>query len=147
MQGRRQPHRAEQRTPPARLDHGHIAGPADAARNPYAPIEADEIGAASEQHVLTVVYHLADARMEIGRGPSTQVAATLDELHMKARLGQRAGRAHACNAATDDGDSPLRTLAQLSHTDRRATAMRAKPTAKIASFCAIGTLARRVKTS
>ncbi len=77
-----------------------------AVRNPDAPVEAGEVGAAAEEHVLAVVDDLAQARMEVRRGAPAQVAAPLDELHAQAGFGQRAGRAHAGNAAADHGDGP-----------------------------------------
>ena len=79
----------------------------DAFRDADAPVKADEIGAAAEEHVLAVVDDLAHAGMQVGAGPSAQVTAPLDQLHAQASLGQRAGRAHAGHAAADHGDGFL----------------------------------------
>ena len=69
-----------------------------------AAVEADEIGAAAEEHVLAVVDDFVDAGMQIGRCAAAEIAATLDELHAIAGLGQGTGRAHAGHAAADHGD-------------------------------------------
>ncbi len=79
----------------------------DAVRDADAAVEADQIGAAAEEHVLAVVDDLAHARMQIRARPAAQVAAALDQLDAKTGLGQRAGRAHAGHAAADHGNGLL----------------------------------------
>jgi hypothetical protein len=68
-------------------------------------VEADEVGAASEEDVLTVVDDFVDAGMQIGRSAAAEIAAALDELHAVAGFCEGAGRGHAGYAATDDGDA------------------------------------------
>jgi hypothetical protein len=65
------------------------------------PVEADQIGAAAEEHVLAVVDDFIDAGMTVGAGPTAEVAAPLDELDAKTGLGQRTGSAHAGHASAD----------------------------------------------
>ena len=102
-----EPRRPERRAPPSRLDHGHIAGPADAVGDPDAPVEAGKVGAAAEEHVLAIVDDFADTRMEMGRGPSAEVGTPLDQLDAQPGFGQGAGGAHAGNPPAHNGDSSL----------------------------------------
>jgi hypothetical protein len=74
----------------------------DAIRDTDAPIEALQIRAAAEEHVLAVVDGLADAWMPVGKSPPAQVGTPLDQLHAEAGLSQSAGRAHPRYAAADD---------------------------------------------
>ena len=90
--------------PAAGLDHRHLAGPVNRSATPMRLIEADEVGAAAEQHVLAVVDDFVDAGMQVRRGAATEIAATFDELHAEAGFGQRTSGAHAGDAAADDGD-------------------------------------------
>ena len=53
----------------------------DLIENADAPVEADEIGAAAEEHVLAVVDDFVDAGMQVGARAPAEVAAALDELH------------------------------------------------------------------
>ena len=93
--------------PTSGFDHRHLAGPADAVRDPDAPVKTNEIRAAAEEHVLTVVDNLANARMQIRTGTPAQVAAPFDQFDAQPGLGQRAGRAHAGHAAAYHGDGLL----------------------------------------
>ncbi len=86
--GAGKPRRPQLRTPPARLDHRHLAGPVNLVRNADAPIEAHQIGAAAEQHMLAVVDHLAHARMQIRRWP----------VRPGSRAAQRVARANPASA-------------------------------------------------
>ena len=69
-----------------------------------APIEANQIRTATEQHVLAVIDNFVDAWVQIRRCAPTEIASTLDELHAVAGLGQRTSRTHPGDAATDDSD-------------------------------------------
>jgi hypothetical protein len=73
-------------------------------RDAGAAIESNQISAATEEDVLTVVNDLAHARMQVRTGAPAQVAATLDQLHAQARLCQGAGSAHAGHTAADYRD-------------------------------------------
>ena len=84
----------------------------DAVGDADAAIEADEIGAAAEEHMLAVVDDLVDAGMQIRTGTAAQVAAALEQLHAQARLGQSASRAHAGHASADDSNGFHWTLPQ-----------------------------------
>ena len=95
-------HRA--RASAAGLDHGHFGGPVDFVLHADAVIEADEVCAAAEEDVLAVVDDFVDAGMQIGGGAAAEVATALDELHAIAGFSERAGGAHAGDAAADDGD-------------------------------------------
>jgi hypothetical protein len=88
----------EHGAPAARLDHGHVAGPVDTARNTYATVETDKICAAAEERMLAVVDDFANARMKIGACTPAQVAAALDQLHAQTSLCQSACCAHARHA-------------------------------------------------
>jgi hypothetical protein len=72
--------------------------------NADALVEGDEICAAAEEHVLTIVDDFVDAWMQIGTRAAAQVATTLDQMHAQSGCCKSAGRAHAGNAAADDGD-------------------------------------------
>ena len=67
-------------------------------------VKADEIGAAAEQHVLTIVDDLVDPGMKIGGRASAEGPAPLQKLHAEPGLRQRAGSAHARYTAADDCD-------------------------------------------
>ena len=69
-----------------------------------APIEADEIGAAAEEHVLAVVDDFVDAGMQVGGCAAAEIAAAFDELDAVAGFGEGAGGTHTGDAAADDGD-------------------------------------------
>ena len=69
-----------------------------------APIEANQIRTATEQHVLAVIDNFVDARVQIRRCAPTEITSTLDDLHAVAGLGQRTSRTHPGDAATDDSD-------------------------------------------
>ena len=99
------------RAPSAGLDHGHLAGPVNVVGDADAPVEADEIGAAAEEHVLAVVDDLVDAGMQIGAGAAAEVAAPFDEVHAESGFGKSAGRAHAGHAAADDDHGFFRASA------------------------------------
>ena len=134
MQRRGKPTWPEQRPSSAGLDHGHLAGPVDAIVNADAAIEAHEIGAAAEEHMLAVVDDLVDAWMQVGTCASAEIATAFDKVHAESRFGQRTGSAHAGNAAANDGHGFLRNFQYCAHADSRAQVMRVRPTARIASF-------------
>jgi hypothetical protein len=72
-------------------------------------IEAAQIGAAAEEHVLAIVDYFVNAGMEVRAGAAAKIASPLDQVHAESALCQSAGRAHPGHAATDDGDgSPRR---------------------------------------
>jgi hypothetical protein len=81
-------------------------------RDPNAPIEPLDIGAAAEQNMLAVVDRFADARMQIGAGSPAQVAAPLYQLHAQPCFGKGAGSAHSSHASAHHRDGPPRTLLQ-----------------------------------
>jgi hypothetical protein len=94
--------------------------------------------------------------MQIRAGSAAQVAAALDKPHAQAGFGQSASRAHAGYAAADYGDGLLGFDCKLVNSlpsfnfykkHSRSQPIRANPTARIASFSNIGTLARCEKTS
>jgi hypothetical protein len=61
-------------------------------------VQANEVGAAAEEHVLAVVYDFANAGMQIRRGAATEISAAFDKLYAEASLGESTG-------STDTGDS------------------------------------------
>lgn len=67
-------------------------------------IEAGEICAAPEEHVLAVVDDLVDSRMQIGAGAAAEVASSLKKMDLEAALGESAGGRQAGYAGADDGD-------------------------------------------
>jgi hypothetical protein len=69
-----------------------------------APIKANQIRTATEQHVLAVIDNFVDTRVQVRRCAPTEIAATLDELHAITCLGKRASRTHAGDAAAHDSD-------------------------------------------
>ncbi len=151
MQRRGQARRAEKRAAAAGLDHRHLAGPVNLIVDADALVEADEIGAAAEEHMLAVIDDFVDAGMQVGACAATKIAAALDELDTKAGIGQRAGSTHAGDAAADDRDRAVLFRVQAvclpCQFITRAHATRSMPTARMASFCSMGTLTRDVKTS
>jgi len=62
--------------------------PTDLIFNPDSPIELNEIGATTEQHVLTVVYDFARGRMLVGGGPPAKVSAAFEECDAKTAVGE-----------------------------------------------------------
>jgi hypothetical protein len=62
--------------------------PADLIFNSDAAIELDEIGAATEQHVLTVVYDFTRGRMLIRGGPSAKISAAFEERDAESAIGK-----------------------------------------------------------
>ena len=76
----------------------------NAIRHADAPVEANQVCAAAEQDVLTVIDDLIYAGMQIGRSATTQVSAPLDKVHAKTSFGKCACSAHAGYATTNNGD-------------------------------------------
>src|ERR1017187_1528193 len=119
-----------------------------------AAIEADEIGAATEKHMLAVINHLAQTGMQVRRGTPAEIASPLRKLHVETSLRQRAGSSHSGHATAHDRHQLFRFLHRSARFNRhlrplttRAIPMRARPTTSIQTFCAIGTLARSENTS
>ena len=67
--------------------------------NANAPVETNQIRTAAEEHMLAVVDNLVHTRMPVGARAPTQVVAALDKLDAQAGLSERAGSAHAGDAA------------------------------------------------
>ena len=114
MERSRKGGRAETRSTAARLNHGHLAGPVDLIVNANAFVESDEVGAAAEENMLTVVNDFVDARMQIGAGAPAQIAATFDKLYVKTCFSQRTGSAHAGDTTSDDRYRLVDALGQAS---------------------------------
>jgi hypothetical protein len=76
----------------------------DLVLDPDATVEGDEVGTATEEHMLTVVDDFVDSGMKVGGGAAAEVAAAFNEMHSIAALGECAGSAHAGDAATYDCD-------------------------------------------
>ena len=77
-------------------------------------IEADEIGAAAEEHVLAIVDDFIDAGMQIGTCATAEVAPPLNKIDAQPGFSQRAGGTHAGYAPADDGDRSVGISAQTS---------------------------------
>ena len=75
----------------------------NALGNADALVEADQIGATTEEHVLAVVDDFVDARMAVGTGAAAKIAAALDKLDAEPGFGQRAGGTHARHSPADHG--------------------------------------------
>ena len=67
MQRRRPARRTDLRSPATWLDESQTVEPSDFVDDPDATIKVEQIGAASEEDVLTVIYNLAGSRMLIRR--------------------------------------------------------------------------------
>lgn len=93
------------RTPTTRLDESESIEPLNLLGDSDAPIEVEQVGAASEKHMLTVVYGLAGSRMLIGRSPATDERSALEETHWESRIGQCASGRESGNASANDSDS------------------------------------------
>ena len=113
MQWGRQAGRAEQGAATARLDHCHLACPVNLFECANALIEANKIGATTEQHVLAIIDNLVDAWMPIGACATSKIAASLHKLHAKSGLCESAGCTHACHSAADYGHGLVQALAQV----------------------------------
>lgn len=74
------------------------------ALNADAPIEANQVCAATKQNMLAIIDDFIHAGMQIRRGTPAKISAPFDKLHAKSSLGQRTCRAHACHTAANDGD-------------------------------------------
>jgi ectoine hydroxylase-related dioxygenase (phytanoyl-CoA dioxygenase family) len=69
--------------------------------DPDAPVEADQIRAAAEEHVLAVVDDLIDAWMAIRACPATKIAPPLNEGHLESAVCKTTGSAHSGHASAD----------------------------------------------
>jgi hypothetical protein len=103
----------------ARLNHRHLAGPMNAVGDANSFVEPREIRAAAKEHMLAVVDDFVHTGMQVGTGPSAEIAAPFYQLHAQACLGQRAGSTHAGNPAADDGDCLLRYFGLLNQREPR----------------------------
>jgi hypothetical protein len=79
----------------------------DLFRDADAPIESLQVGAATEEDVLTVVDDFANTGMQIGGCAASEIAAAFDQAHGEAYFGKGTGGAHAGNTAADHGDCPV----------------------------------------
>ena len=105
---------------------------ADQLLHADAAIKVDQVGAATEQDVLTIVQFLAALRIVKRTGPSTQRAASLEQRDLRPGGFERDRRRHTRQAAADDeyathfaltAFQPIRSLDQ-SESDTRSVSTR-----------------------
>ena len=125
----RQRCRLDDRGPPAGLEESHPLVPANLVFDSNTPVELDQVSAAAEQNVLTVVHHFTRPRMLIGGRPATQVRAALEEGDTKAVFRQCATGGQSCEAAPHHGNF-WRLCPALRHQTRRFT----KPFPRMMTF-------------
>ena len=99
-QGRRLHHRSAA----ARLEKRQSLVPANLVLDSSAAVEIDQVGAASKQHMLAVINHLAGARMLIRGSAPAQVWAPFKERDAKSGFSQGASSSEAGQAASRDRD-------------------------------------------
>src|SRR5581483_2025597 len=105
MQRGRQRRHYYVRSPPTRFHKRQLVVPANFIGNSAALIKIDQISAAAQQYVLTVVDNLARPRMLIRGCSPSQIRPPLKQRHSKTRIGQGASRGQSSQAATHDSDT------------------------------------------
>ena len=76
--------------------------PADFVFHSATPVEINQVGAAAEQHVLTVVDDLSSSWMLIRRCPATEIGTPLKQLDTISGVSQRAASSKASKTTADD---------------------------------------------
>ena len=99
------------RSAAAGLDESESIEPSDPVGNSDAAIEVQQVGAASEQNMLTVVYSLACTGIFIGRSPASDERPALEEAYPKSCIGQCTPGRKASNSPANDSDTLLLSIA------------------------------------
>jgi hypothetical protein len=89
------------------LDKCHTVEPLNLLLNSDSPIEADEIGAKFEEHVLAIVHDFAGSGVFVGAGAASEVGAALENSYLESAFGEGTSRGEAGEAAADDGHKRL----------------------------------------
>ena len=112
MERRRQSRRSNLRSLAAGLDEDESIKPSDPVGNSDAAVEIQQVGAASEQYVLTVVYSFAGAGMFIGRSPASNERPPFEYADSESSIGQCAPGRKAGNSSAYDSDTQLFFIGQ-----------------------------------
>src|SRR5882724_5603477 len=86
----RQECRLQHRLPSTRLDEGHTIEPANFVFDSDCLIKLEQVGAETEEDVLTVVHYLASAGMFVRRGAAAEIRTAFEQGHAKSGLRERA---------------------------------------------------------
>ena len=113
VQRRRQSRGADLRSPPAGFDEGEAIKPSNLLRHPDAAVEVEQVGAASQQDMLTVIYNLPCSGVLVGGGSASDKRPALEKSDSKSRLGECTAGREPGDASTDNSDS--RTLLFVGH--------------------------------
>src|SRR5258708_1297713 len=140
MQRRRQERRANPAGSSAWLQEYELAEPADFAGDAKLFIKADQVGAAAEKHMLTVVDDLAGSGMLVGRCASAHVGPALEESDAHSGISQRAAGRESGESAADDRYGF--TIGRRCHVRRRRN-----PRESTVSFSQVVSRTRSVRTS
>src|SRR4029077_7931918 len=90
------------RTPAAGLDEGETIEPLNLAGDSDAAVKVEQVGAASEQHMLTVIYSLARSWMFVGRGATADERPALEQADLESCFGQSASCSKPGDASAND---------------------------------------------
>src|SRR6266566_9979572 len=103
VQGSGQRRRSDDGSASPGLQKSQLIVPADLIFNSDPPIKLNQIGAATKQHVLTVVYDLTGGRMLIRGGPSAKVSAAFEERDAESAVGEGRTGGQSRQTTSDHG--------------------------------------------
>src|SRR5215471_5592990 len=108
----------------AGLDENQFVEPLNFVADAELRVEVDQIGAAAEQHMLTVIYYFTSAGMFIGGSASAHVRPALEQGDVEIRTRERTTGGQSRQAAANDRYSILlsfRRHAMRSRNPREST--------------------------
>lgn len=107
MQRGRQGRGTDLRSPSAGFEEREAIEPSNSFCDSNAPVEVEQIRAASEQHVLAVVYYFPGSRMLIRGGPTANKRPALEQADSKSRIGEGTCGGESSDASAHDSHSRM----------------------------------------
>jgi hypothetical protein len=104
MQWRGQKRRMNLGSPAARLDERQAIEPANPVRSSDAPVKIEQIRAAAQENMLTVVDDLSRSGMLVGRSTPPDERPALEERNATSGVGQSTAGRESGDASADDSD-------------------------------------------